>query len=737
MAADHELTDDDYDNIYNHYEQFYKNTENNINCNGNKKLKELGTDIFYYGDGKHDNIFAKYKPTIDSLNKSKYIVKLKTRNNYLELYEELLKYGDNLYSDNYVIIDVIGLSVSGNNDEDFEDIPQLRTCIEYNIFGIEYMLKRYYAKQKTLHIYNNEFFFKINSYDAFEEIFFEKLIDDLFNPYMYIGEGRGTEDKSANADIFNTNLNIIFRLKMYEVMYSNRIFNFNTQIKISNFKYKPLDPTDNTKRKYIYYTDNTPIKVDAINKKIFIIGDIHGDFARLVQILYNAKFIKFEGVAWNKVNPSDENSYKNYLHSTDIFKEIKWIAQNTVFLFAGDLIDSTGRHLKKNGTQIDADEETGDYELRIHLMIIILRYQAMKDNNSFINFVLGNHDIHNNTTHILKNISSISCNKLFNSKTTRSSILNIFNDFGFKTLYLFINYSEKKNIILTHGSFEIFDYDLDDVLYKNNMFNNSVLNDEIIFFNRNILFNYKLKYDDDLIRVNKTLYEVFNFTYDKLDDLIKNNIITQASLDKYGLNLKLDEIWNGIRQVDNFDTKKVFFDKMQSKYTFYKNDDEFDFKKSYFNEITKILSNKITDNEFNYYVFGHNVIKDKDLGDNSEYQSGYNDRHTILSTCNNHCFFVDTGLSKAFDKGDDTENNNEFYELVYLDSVKLAANDSITNSKLKDRKATAHLRVYTDKNRFKLGSRQAELFYDTEDTKADFTPKLEDIGVPIGDLLLS
>lgn len=743
MALVHELTEDDYTKYYGYYLNF--NNKNGV-YNSKIKIKDLGTDIFYYGDGKHDNIFAKYKPEKDPSNPNKYIIKLKTRQNYLDLYDDLLKVNDNLNSDNYVVIDVISFC-----DNIFKS--SLSNCILYNNFGIEYMLRRYFIKQKNLHIYNNEIYFKLNNVDICEQIFFDKLIDDLFNPNMYIGEGRGTSIKFANADEFNTQINIGNRL----FFYINKLY---------RYKIKNVLKSSN----YITYENNKKILINAINKKIFAIGDIHGDFPRLVQILYNAGFIKFEGVAWNNVNLSNEHSYKTYLHSTNIFKEIKWIAKNTIFLFTGDLLDSTGRT-----DNIDADDETGDYELRIYLMILILRIQAIEDKNSFVHFVIGNHDhdiVKNlNYNDYVKynyyndNVGIKSSNKLFNSVANRNNILinfigdNLYDRF-FMTYYLYIEYSSDKYIFLSHGSL----CDCKEIIYDVNVadsiqqFKNNI---KSVFFSRSSILECYLDGDKTKYKIDENIYDLYsiyidlkfnineteNITnfYNNLTNYIKKYDINQFSQQQIDTNL-INEIFNttsnivkpnlSAKQIMNFLDKLCELDGMlyNKKYDDYK-----DYKNAY------IFKNNTFDpyKNINYYIFGHNITTNEQTLENLllqkvvHNQTNYENHHTILSTCNSHCFFVDTGLSKAFDYPDDSENNNEFYELVYLDSAILAANDAITDSKNKNRKATAHLRVYTDKNRFKLGSRQAELFYDSDDTKADFTPKLEDIGVPIGDLLSS
>ena len=711
------LTNDDYDKLNEKYKQFYEKSKSN----GKIKIKDLGTDIFYYKDGKHDEIFDKYKPSKIG------DIKLKTRQNFINLYDELLQFGDNLQSDNYVVIDISGICNNSNEPivnkknefyEFYKNNDKILECNSNNVFGIEYMLKRYYIKQKNLQIYNNEFFFNVNSWEAFEEIFFDKLIDDLFNPDMYIGEGRGTDNTDAKADLFNTNLNITNRLNFYIINIYNKLL----------YIY-------NNNSKYITYNEGEYVKVNGLSKKIFAIGDIHGDFPRLIQILYNAGFIGFEGVNWNKVNLADENSYKTYLHSTYIFKEIKWIPIDTLLLFTGDLIDSTGRYIN-----IDADDETGDYELRIHVMILILRKQAMQYKNSFIHYVMGNHD-HDMTQYVAKNASSNSLNKLFNSYQNRNYILNCFHKI-YKTYYLLINFVDKKNIVLAHGSFEITrDDDLnEEIKLKKN--HDGI--DTSLFYNRNIIYTHTIYnnpnniiFNDatiDLLKINMNILQ--KISKSKIPDTIllletlnnkKESIITliNNNPDKYNfiiqLLVKKDNLYVLKENLTDDQLGKIIdllFENIKyvslNDLNNYKSDNFYSYGDLNNYYIENIYKKFLSELNITAFIFGHSISNSTDypnLAKMVEFQTGKHNCHTILSSCDHKCYFIDTGLSKAFDS---TDKNNEFYELLSLN---------------KDNNKSAHLRVYTNKNRFILGSRKAELFYSIIGNNSKFVPVLEDKGV--------
>jgi hypothetical protein len=102
------------------YTQFY----NPSLTNGKINIKNLGTDIFYYKDGKHDAIFKKYLYDVGSG------IKLNNKQDFFNLYDELLNVEDNLNSDNYVVIDISSLYATRQYNDQHK-------CEVNNIFGIE------------------------------------------------------------------------------------------------------------------------------------------------------------------------------------------------------------------------------------------------------------------------------------------------------------------------------------------------------------------------------------------------------------------------------------------------------------------------------------------------------------------------------------------------------------------------------------------------------------------------
>jgi len=105
--------------------------------------------------------------------------------------------------------------------------------------------------------------------------------------------------------------------------------------------------------------------IKTINNPIIIaIGDIHGDFELLIDLLKKDSLIK-------------ENITANYGY--------EWIAENTILVQTGDQIDRAGRG------SIHEDE---DSDINILKLMTDLHKQALKKNSQVIS-LLGNHEIMN------------------------------------------------------------------------------------------------------------------------------------------------------------------------------------------------------------------------------------------------------------------------------------------------------------------------------------------------------
>jgi len=113
-----------------------------------------------------------------------------------------------------------------------------------------------------------------------------------------------------------------------------KLNNFNTILKWKNQLISKGKPSETSHYKY---------------KRLVAVGDIHGDYEKLVSVMRHAKLID---------------------------KKNKWIARDTIFIQIGDLVDR-GSGVKNI------------FELLSNLM------KPAKKNNSLIQLVLGNHEVNN------------------------------------------------------------------------------------------------------------------------------------------------------------------------------------------------------------------------------------------------------------------------------------------------------------------------------------------------------
>jgi hypothetical protein len=178
-------------------------------------------------------------------------------------------------------------------------------------------------------------------------------------------------------------------------------------------------------------------------------------------------------------------------------------------------------------------------------MILILRIQAMKDKDSFVHSVIGNHDYdivenYKYTNYVNSNsyndyVGIKSSNKLFNSISNRNKILNyfignnVYTDY-YMTYYLYIEYSSDKYIFLSHGS-----------LCNNKIieFNNTDQNDidnftkqiKNCFFSRSSLLECYLDGDKIKYILNNKIYDLYSIYFNEDETEYKENF--KLYLDEY------------------------------------------------------------------------------------------------------------------------------------------------------------------------------------------------------------
>jgi hypothetical protein len=747
----------DLDVILRKYEKYWANDK----MTDHELFKNL--DVTYlssnYKDQKVPKIFndLTYKIEIDESNQSdsyKFADPDILTNNMLDksnpnnwknlIYEKLLALEDNnelkIKNDSYIIIDLnnelLTLIFYCKSKEAKTLVgPDIESALEKllelnnnNVFGIEYMFYRSNQFQKlNLNIIPSTKISIINSHELFKFKHKLNLIDNLLDEKNYYGYGKEKNAKDefepkveefAKSLVKNTQYHILITLKEY---ISKFFEENNTEIE----KFIP-DPKATTDQKFI---------INGEGKNIYMIGDIHGDFPRLVQLLYNAKFINFEGPVWAKLNILDPKKIREYMHSKDIFKEVVWLPNNVLLLSTGDLVDSK-REINK--TEIDASSYEGDYELRIHLLLFLLREQAIKK-DSFVHFILGNHD----RTLLMKEIAtqtSTSCtNNFFNGYMNRFNTLKQFY-VNKMSSYAFIKIKSNPTpeyIFIAHGSlfFKMDNYsgynykDLSDFdTAKDPAKIEKIEKIKKLDEDRSTILNFMRLYNDE--GLYKIYYSYLESIKDlkniEIDETLKKNTTFKAlidvltkSYDAWLIYLKkpgYKELYDTVEKLLK-NTNSINFDDISNS-TIEEKMKEFNLNSESLNKllfVTDDYSKSIslqfineTDSNIKYAVFGHQITSHEDFTNMMYNQTGYTAHHTILSSCECKLNFIDIALSEAFGK-----SNNIFYELFHF------GNDR-----------PARLRIYTSDTKYMIGAPLPAEIYEYEDMKK-IIPVLKDKGTPV------
>lgn len=191
--------------------------------------------------------------------------------------------------------------------------------------------------------------------------------------------------------------------------------------------------------------------------KIVIIGDIHGDIKRLINILLN------------------ENILNNNL---------EWIAYNIIVIQLGDQIDSLNRI-----NNLEEWEELKDIEV-INFTDILSNLAKIK--NSLFISLNGNHELMN----ILGNFSYVSNKSIYNERITNFQKNGIYNIIlGYRPLVIKVN-----DLIFCHACIKKFHLDIldkydKDIFYINEVWKNFVLLNKINKEDKEILDNIILGND--------------------------------------------------------------------------------------------------------------------------------------------------------------------------------------------------------------------------------------------------
>jgi len=192
---------------------------------------------------------------------------------------------------------------------------------------------------------------------------------------------------------------------------------------------------DKTRYYKSYISKNNIIKMD--NKKIYVLSDIHADFPRFIQLLYNSNIIRFNT---NIIT-------QEFFHSLDILYDFEIIDKNFILIIAGDIING-----KRPEYYLQTDDITGDYELRLFIFLINMKYKS-QNYNSDVLWSLGNHEYFSLLTET-ENMTRFRCDKSLEFYKTDKNRVNILLCFLLVSPYYFlILHHEKldKYILICHA----------------------------------------------------------------------------------------------------------------------------------------------------------------------------------------------------------------------------------------------------------------------------------------------
>jgi hypothetical protein len=116
--------------------------------------------------------------------------------------------------------------------------------------------------------------------------------------------------------------------------------------------------------------------------RVFVTSDIHADLRKFVQILLACELISIETYTHDDIYANDTNIY-------EIVWKAKWVAQRTLLVICGDIID--GKRMDTNRNFDGTGDVHGSYEFLLHCLLFNLRIQA-RTLGSDVRFTIGNHD---------------------------------------------------------------------------------------------------------------------------------------------------------------------------------------------------------------------------------------------------------------------------------------------------------------------------------------------------------
>jgi hypothetical protein len=110
---------------------------------------------------------------------------------------------------------------------------------------------------------------------------------------------------------------------------------------------------------------------------IYATSDIHADYSNFINYLKKLNLIKI---------PDGLNPYSIDIYDHRFITETEWIANNSLFVIIGDIVDGT-----RNSLNASVPDLRGSFELLLHMFIYNLRIKSWEKGSDIL-FTIGNHD---------------------------------------------------------------------------------------------------------------------------------------------------------------------------------------------------------------------------------------------------------------------------------------------------------------------------------------------------------
>jgi hypothetical protein len=213
-------------------------------------------------------------------------------------------------------------------------------------------------------------------------------LQNLLNNIM--GKSKQTKRESYISE-YNTHSKHLGKSKLIQKQQQNTNKNKNTSTNKKSSSYintivKEYYNNDNVKKNYLNTLENKN-HIFPQQKRVIVIGDIHGDFNVAINCLVLSKCIEDIEIPENK-SVSEMNKF---------FSKLKWIGGNTYVVQLGDQIDRV-RPQKWDSNDVTRDlahkDEGSTLEI-FYLFYYLDKLARMEGSNGRVLSIIGNHEIMN------------------------------------------------------------------------------------------------------------------------------------------------------------------------------------------------------------------------------------------------------------------------------------------------------------------------------------------------------